>query len=97
MTEPPDDLTVNRHDQLARYEGRVGTDLATAIEFVAQGQTVIITHTGTEPQWRGRGYAGRTTQAALDDIRTRGERVRPECPFTVEFMAAHPEYDDLRG
>ena len=57
---------------------------------------MMITHTGTEPRWRGQGLAGQTTRAALEDIRERGQRVRPLCSFVVSFMASHPEFEDLR-
>lgn len=92
----PDDLTVNRHDQLSRYEGRLGADLVTVISFQLRGQIHVVTRTETDPRWRGRGYAGQTTRAMLDDIRAAGGKVEPVCPFTVDFMTSHPEYDDLR-
>jgi predicted GNAT family acetyltransferase len=95
--EEPGQLSVHRHARLSRYEGRVGLELVTVIDFVVQGDILMITHTGTDPQWRGRGYAGRTTRAMLDDIRARGAKVQPLCPFTVAFFEAHPEYADLRG
>ncbi len=101
-TEETPALTVLRHAQLMRYEARVGTDLVTVIDFTvgdgeAGAETLVITSTRTDPQWRGRGYAGRTTAAMLDAVRAAGGTVRPVCPFTVDFMAAHPEYDDLRS
>jgi predicted GNAT family acetyltransferase len=96
MADDPEVLTVNRHEQLARYEGRLGADLVTVIDFVLRGQVHVVTHTGTEPQWRERGFAGQTTRAMLDDIRATGGKVQPVCPFVVDFMASHPEYADLR-
>lgn len=88
-------MTMTRNDARSRYEGRVGAALATVIDFDWQDPTMTITHTGTEPEWRGRGLAGEATAYALADIRRLGRRVRPACPFTVEFMRTHPEFDDL--
>jgi predicted GNAT family acetyltransferase len=34
-------------------------------------------------------------QWLLDDIRARGLRVTPICPFTVAFIERHPTYADL--
>ncbi|HEY5820869.1 MAG TPA: GNAT family N-acetyltransferase [Propionibacteriaceae bacterium] len=96
MDSPDPTLTVHRHDQLSRYEARWGTELVTVIDFVLDGELMTITHTGTDPQWRGRGFAAQATQAALEDIRAIGRTVRPVCPFTVDFMDAHPEFGDLR-
>jgi len=90
------DLSVRRHDQAGRYEGWLRGELVTVIDFTPAGSTMMITHTGTEPRWRGQGLAGQTTRAALEDIRERGQRVRPLCSFVVSFMASHPEFEDLR-
>lgn len=90
-------LAVNRHAQLSRYEARLGTELVTVIDFTPSGDTLVVTHTGTASKWRGHGYAAQTTEAMLNDVRASGARVRPVCPFTVDFLNAHPEYDDLRG
>ncbi len=102
MADEQAPMTVLRHTQLMRYEARVGADLVTVIDFTLSsadvgGETLVITSTRTDPQWRGKGYAGQATAAMLDDIRAAGGTVRPVCPFTVDFMSAHPEYDDLRG
>ncbi len=83
MTEDTETLTVNRHDQLSRYEGRLGADLVAIVDYVLRDSIVLITHTGTEPEHRGHGYAAQITRAALEDIRASGHTVRPECPFTA--------------
>jgi predicted GNAT family acetyltransferase len=36
------------------------------------------------------------TRDALEDVRRRGEKVHPSCPFAVAFLDDHPEYADLR-
>ncbi len=97
ITEDAETLIVNRHDQLSRYEGRLGSELVTVVDYSLRDETVVITHTGTEPKFRGRGFAAQVTRAALSDIRAGGRTVRPLCPFTVDFMSDHPEFDDLRA
>ena len=90
-------VDVVRNDERSRYEGRVGDELTTVLDFHRRGDVLAITHTGTEPHWRGRGLAGETTRLALDDARAAGLRVQPYCPFTVSYFDAHPEVDDLRA
>jgi len=34
-------------------------------------------------------------RAVLDDVRRRGLRVEPRCPFIAAFIARHPAYADL--
>jgi predicted GNAT family acetyltransferase len=92
-----DDLQTTRDDERSRYEGRIGGDLVSVLAFVRRGDVLDLTHTETEPELRGRGLASRVTQAALDDVRRRGEKVHPSCPFAVTFLAEHPEYADLQA
>jgi len=99
MSEPGSDapLQVVRNDERSRYEGRVGDELTTVVDFRRDGDVLVVTHTGTEPRWRGRGLAGETTRQALEDVRAQGLRVQPWCPFTADYLDAHPEVADLRA
>lgn len=90
------DLETVRDDGASRYEGRLDGEVVTVLAFVMHGDVLDLTHTATEPEFRRRGLASAVTQAALDDVRRRGERVRPSCPFAVTFLDDHPEYADLR-
>jgi predicted GNAT family acetyltransferase len=91
------DLEVVRDDERSRYEGYLGGELTTVIDFDRQGDLLTVTHTGTEPRWRGRGLAAETTRLALEDVRTAGLRVVPVCPFTADYFDQHPEVADLRA
>lgn len=94
--EPTPALDVSYVAERSRYEGRLDGDLATVIDVVPHGEVLVVTHTGTEPAYRGRGLAGRTTAAALEDVRRRGLRVDAVCPFTAAYLDDHPEVADLR-
>lgn len=89
------ELTVERNDELSRYEGSIQGELACVIDFIRIGKTIIVTHTGTEPAWRGRGLAAEINAAMLDDVRTQGLKVKAQCPYTIKFLSQHPEYADL--
>jgi len=88
-------VSVTRDDATGRFEGRLGGEVVGVIDFTLADGTLVVTHTGTVPELRGQGIAGRLTAAALDDIRERGQRVRPICPYTVSYLEQHPEYQDL--
>jgi uncharacterized protein len=92
----PQMIDVERNDDLSRYEGRIDGELITVVNYVRRENVLDITHTRTRIRWRGRGMAGKVTAAALEDIRAQGWRVHPICPFTVSFLAQHPEYSQLR-
>lgn len=91
-----DQVETVRNDDESRYEGRLAGRIVTTVDFVADGPVLTIIHTGTDPAYRGRGLAGTVTQAALEDVRRRGERVRPACGFAVTYLDAHQEFADLR-
>jgi predicted GNAT family acetyltransferase len=55
----------------------------------------VIPHTETLPAYGGRGLAGRLVAFALDDLRSRGRKVEPACPFVADFLRKHPSYQDL--
>lgn len=54
-------------------------------------------HTLVNPAHRGQGNAERLVQAALDDVRTRGLRVKPTCWYVDQFLVEHPAYADLHA
>jgi predicted GNAT family acetyltransferase len=55
----------------------------------------VIPHTETLPAYGGRGLAGRLVAFALDDLRSRGRKVEPACPFVADYLRKHPSYQDL--
>lgn len=52
-------------------------------------------HTVVEPQAEGRGVGSALVRAALDVARSEHLSVIPTCWFVGEFVAKHPEYEDL--
>ena len=99
MSEPSSELALEvvRNDERSRYEGRLDDELVTVIDYDEEDDVLVVTHTGTEPRWRGRGLAGKTTRLALADVRARGLRVQPVCTFTAHYLDTHPEVADLRA
>ena len=60
-------------------------------------QAVIITHTETPRNLRGRGIASELVKGALDIIRADGQKVIAGCGFVVDYLRKHSEYADLVG
>ena len=52
-------------------------------------------HTEVSPSLEGQGLGARLVAGALDDIRARGLRVVPICPFVRTYIRRHPDYADL--
>jgi uncharacterized protein len=78
-----------------RYEALVGDVVAGDIIYRAGDGVLTMVHTEVEPAWEGHGVGSRLVRGALDDVRARGLRIRPLCPFVAGFIRHHPEYDDL--
>ena len=78
-----------------RYEARIDSDLAGyAVYQLGEGQ-VVFTHTQVLPAFEGQGVGRALAAAALDDVRARGLRVVPLCPFIAAYIRRHREYADL--
>ena len=80
----------------SRYELDVEGGVAFANYHRGPG-TVIITHTETPPNLRGRGIASDLVQGALELIRADGAKVVAGCGFVVDYLRKHPEFADLKG
>ena len=80
-----------------RYEIRVGDELAgfTVAEPTNDPGVILFPHTEIAAAFEGKGLASILVQGALDDIRERGLRIRPTCPYILGWLPKHPEYQDL--
>lgn len=78
-----------------RYELRLDGEVAAFAGYVESPGVVVVTHTETRPQLQGQGLAGQLTEGMMRDLRGRGLRVIPRCPFTRSWLHEHPEFADL--
>jgi predicted GNAT family acetyltransferase len=85
-----------RDDTDRRYTGSVEGRIAALAEFTPAAELVVFTHTETDPAFEGQGVASHLVRWALDDVRARGLRVVPVCPFVKAYVTRHAEeYGDL--
>lgn len=80
-----------------RYEAWLGDRLAGFIRYTVDDGVVTLVHTDVDPVFEGRGVGADLVEGALRDLRERGLRVEPLCPFVAATMRRHPEWDDLRA
>ena len=76
-----------------RYELRDGDELVGEIRYRREPGVLELVHTEVEP--RRKGLGSELVKGALDDMRARGLRVVPICPFVTAYIRRHPEYADL--
>lgn len=56
---------------------------------------IAFTHTEVDDAVEGQGLGSRLIRYALDDVRARGLKVRPVCPFVKTWIRRHEDYQDL--
>jgi predicted GNAT family acetyltransferase len=56
---------------------------------------VLLPHAEVRGELNGQGIGSMLARGALDDIRRQGLHAVPLCPFIVEYVDRHPEYQDL--
>jgi predicted GNAT family acetyltransferase len=78
-----------------RYVITVDGQRAGFAAFVDDGDQRVFTHTEIGNAYAGQGLGGILISGALDDVRTRGRRVVPICPFVRSYLGRHHEYGDL--
>ncbi len=89
MTKVTHDTTAERY--LITVDGR---DAGYA-DYIQGNGVRDFHHTVIDPEFRGQGLSKPLIQAALDDTRAAGDKVRPLCSAVAGFIEKHPEYQDL--
>jgi len=78
-----------------RYEATAGGELLGVAHYERQDDVLVLTHTVVEPAAKGQGVGSALARTALDDARSAGERVLPQCEFMAAWIERHPDYADL--
>jgi uncharacterized protein len=87
---------VRRNDSKSRYELWVDGSLVGVADFVESSDgSVVMPHTEIAVDRRGQGLAAVLVRAALEDVRSTGRAVVPQCWYVAQFIDQHPEFRDL--
>lgn len=85
--------------ELQKENGRIYAEkdgkLIAEITFPEQEGVAVIDHTFVDDSLRGQGVAGQLVRAAVEQIRSRGEKARPVCSYARTWFDRHPEEADL--
>ncbi len=79
----------------ARYEARVGDQVAGWVDYRRLRGRIAAIHTEVPPEFGGRGIAGRLVRRVVEDAREQGIGVTPICPLFIAYFEKHPEEADL--
>ena len=78
-----------------RFEILVDDALAGFTAYLPRGEVLVFTHTEVDERFQNMGVGAALIRATLDQVRERGGRVVPKCPFVAAFIKRHPEDADL--
>ncbi|WP_348775154.1 GNAT family N-acetyltransferase [Solwaraspora sp. WMMD791] len=78
-----------------RFEILIDDALAGFAAYRLAPATVTVTHTEIDPAHRGKGAGDALAHGMLTQIRERGDRVVPQCPFIAAYIDRHPEFASL--
>jgi uncharacterized protein len=56
---------------------------------------IVIDHTYTPPEFRGRNIAARLMARAISEARSGGLKIVPQCSYAAAQFRRHPEWADL--
>ncbi len=88
-------IEVHDNPEHSRFEIVADGAAAGFAQYVTRPGRMIFVHTEIDPAFEGKGLGGALAKAALDEVRTRGVRVVPLCPFIASYIERHPGYADL--
>ena len=89
-------IRVADNPALSRYEIFLDNTLAGFTNYrLRPDHRIVAIHSEVFPEFAHHGLASELARVMLDDIRSRGLRVTPRCPFVAKYIREHPEYSDL--
>ena len=90
-------MNVDVHDnpERSRYEVWADGELAGFTDYRLHDDRITFVHTEVEPAREGAGLGSRLARFELDDARSRGLEIVPQCPFVAAYIGRHrDEYLD---
>ncbi|HNA99439.1 MAG TPA: GNAT family N-acetyltransferase [Marmoricola sp.] len=89
------ELIINEQPAESRYVAERDGVQVGHIEYETEGSVLTLTHTIVPEEYAGQGIASALVRGVLDDLRERGLRAVPQCPFIASWIEKHPDYQDL--
>ncbi|MET0424886.1 MAG: GNAT family N-acetyltransferase [Actinoplanes sp.] len=89
------DIDVRDNADRHRFELLIDGELAGLADYRDRNGAVVVIHSEVDRRFRGQGLGNVLAQRTLDQLRERGVKVIPACPFFAKYVSEHPEYADL--
>ena len=90
-----DEVRVVDNQREQRFEIWADRRRAGLVDYGLQPGALVLIHTEIDPAFEGRGLGSRLIHDVLAEIRARGLRIVPVCPFVRAYLRRHPEERDI--
>ena len=87
-------LEVIHNEAEERFETWIDGHLS-KLDYMQDGNTIVMTHVGVHPEHRGQGVAGKLTHVALEFAKEKSFRVIPMCPYIATYIRRNRQYEGL--
>lgn len=88
------DLEITHNPAENRFETWIDGKLS-KLDYLEDGDTIVMTHVGVHPDHRGQGVAGKLTEAALEYARGKSLRAIPMCSYVAAYIRRNPQFAEL--
>jgi hypothetical protein len=88
------ELDVKHNPAENRFETWIDGQLS-KLDYLEDGDTIVMMHVGVNPDHRGQGVAGKITEVALEYAKGKSLRVIPMCSYVRAYIDRHPDYVEL--
>ena len=89
-----DQLQVAHNHASNRFEVIIDGQLS-KLDYIINGDTIVMTHVGVNPAHRGNGVAAKITQTALEYAKENSLRVIPMCSYVGAYIRRNKQYMEL--
>lgn len=95
MSEATPDIEREDRPTGGTYRVKIDDHVAEMTFSRASDLLIIIDHTDVPDALRGRKVGNLLLERAIADMRARGGKIFPLCPFAASQFRSHPEYRDV--
>ncbi len=99
MTKATDNLDIKhiQKDGAGRFWAKVSGGEAELTYRLTEDDVMVIDHTYTPPEARGKNIARTLTEHAVADAKEHHLRVDPQCPYVDKLFQRRPDWAPLRA
>ncbi|ARN79029.1 hypothetical protein BST97_14100 [Nonlabens spongiae] len=88
------DYQFNDNEDLKWFELHLNDAIA-FIDYIVAQETIYLTHTEVPKGYEGQGIGFIIVKRALNDIKSKGLKLVPLCPFVAMYLKKNPEWKEL--